>query len=40
MKISRIQKTILGSYTLIWLVAGALLLGTSRQMLQKRLFEQ
>jgi hypothetical protein len=40
MKISRIQKTILGSYTVIWLVAVALLLGTSRQMLQKRLFER
>jgi len=40
MKISRIQKTILSSYTAIWLVAIALLLGTSRQMLQKRLFER
>lgn len=40
MKISRIQKTILSSYTVIWLVAIALLVGTSRQMLQKRLFER
>jgi methyl-accepting chemotaxis protein len=40
MKISRIQKTILSSYTVIWLIAVALLLGTSRQMLQKRLSER
>ncbi len=40
MKISRIQKTILSSYTVIWLVAIALLLGTSRQMLQQRLYER
>ena len=40
MKISRIQKTILSSYTVIWLVAIALLLGTSRAMLQKHLSER
>lgn len=40
MKISRIQKTILSSYTVIWLVAIGLLLGASRQMLQKRLYER
>jgi hypothetical protein len=40
MKISRIQKTILGSYTVIWLLAIALLLGMTHQVLRRQLFER